>query len=470
MAALPGIIGLLVSIYARPHEISPELRGYNFLYFWFAVTVIGIAVDVRAGRIRLLSTPMLPYVLAFLAWCLLTLAMRRPALLLQNGVNISVSVVLYLVISYPSQQLSTYLKITMVVFSLGLLVATVGADQGLRPLQCVVVPIGAGEGARPFGDGRECSYVDADGEPQPAWLECTSTGEPGIVYGCEHVGLFDTVSLMGRVRYFGVLEDPNDLALATAMALPFAFAFYQVRKSAGRLAVLAATVTVVMLEIVFTQSRGGQLTVTVVLGAYFIEKYGWKRGLVVGAVLGSPILLLGGRSDGSADDSTMERLGCACAGIKMLMWEPIRGIGYSEFAEHHGQTAHNAYILAAGELGLLGMWLFGFIIYLAIKVPVSVLRLQMSDDHDAPVIKTMAMAVLASLVGGAAGIFFLSWTYHYILWIHFGLSGGLFAIVKRRQPSYQCRLGLGEAARIAVGYVVVLIVWSQYIKYKHAWE
>ena len=47
--------------------------------------------------------------------------------------------------------------------------------------------------------------------------------------------------------------------------------------------------------------------------------------------------------------------------------------------------------------------------------------------------------------------------------------GGLFGLVKRRHPSYQCRLRLGDAARVAVGYVVMLIVWSQYIKYKNAW-
>jgi hypothetical protein len=470
MFALPGILGLLVSIYVRPHELYAELRDYNFLYFWLALTVVGVAVDVRAGRIRLASTPMLPYALAFWAWCLITLASRAPDLLPKNGVAVTVCVVLYLVLSYPSQQLSTYLRMTMVIFSLVLFFASVGADQGVRPFQCVVMSIGD-DGARAFGDDRECAYVDEDGAPHPALLDCMSTGQPGIIYGCERVGLFGTVSIgAGRVRYLGVLEDPNDLALATAMSLPFAFAFYQMRRNVVRLAVLVVTVTIIMLEIVFTQSRGGQLTFAAVLGAYFVERFGWKRGAVVGAVLAGPMLLWGGRSDESADGSTMERLGCACAGIKMLMAEPIRGVGYSQYLEHHGQTAHNAYILAAGELGLVGMWLFGFIIYLAIKVPVTVLRLPMSDDHESRVIKTMAMAVLASLAGGAVGIYFLSWTYHYVLWIHLGLSGGLFGLVKRRHPGYECRLRPGEAARIAVGYVIMLVVWSQYIKYKNAWD
>ena len=101
----------------RPHELSAELRDYNFLYFRLALTVIGIALDVGDGRIRLASTPMLPYALALWAWCLVTLASRNPDLLLKNGVNVTVCVILYVLLSYPSQQLSTYLKMTMVILA-----------------------------------------------------------------------------------------------------------------------------------------------------------------------------------------------------------------------------------------------------------------------------------------------------------------------------------------------------------------
>jgi hypothetical protein len=468
MSALPGVIGILVSIYVRPHELTPELREYNFLYFWLAVAVAGIVHDVRARRIRLASTPMLPYVIALWVWCLLTLAVRNLALFPENVIVITVCVVLYLLVSCPSQRLSTFFTIAVVIFSLGLFVAGVGAHQGLRPFQCVASA--SSPSSRPFAEGASCSNVDEEGAPRAGWVDCVSTGRPGIVYACEHVGVFETSSIQGRVRYLGVLEDPNDLSVATAMSLPFAFAFYQAKRSLGRLALLAVTIVVMTAEIVFTQSRGGQLTFIVVLGVYFVEKYGWKRGALVGAGMAVPMLLVGGRSGDSAENSTMERLGCACAAIRMLMWHPILGVGHTQFTENHGLTAHNSYLLAAGELGLPGMWLFTFILYLSVKVPASILRLRMSDDRDSRVIKALATAVLASFAGGVVGIFFLSWTYHYVLWIHFGLSGGLFALVKARRPSYECRLHLREAVRIAAGCIVFLIVWGQYIKYQNAWE
>ena len=115
-----------------------------------------------------------------------------------------------------------------------------------------------------------------------------------------------------------------------------------------------ATLVVVGLEIGFTQSRGGQVTMGAVLGAYFVKKYGWKRGASWASRWPSPVLALGGRHDESAEESTLERLGCAAAGIKMLMSYPIRGVGYTQYTEFHFLTAHNAYVLAAGELGLPG--------------------------------------------------------------------------------------------------------------------
>ena len=44
-------------------------------------------------------------------------------------------------------------------------------------------------------------------------MDCHEGGEPGAIYRCERVGLFGTVSVgEGRVRYRGVLKDPNELA------------------------------------------------------------------------------------------------------------------------------------------------------------------------------------------------------------------------------------------------------------------
>lgn len=361
------------------------------------------------------------------------------------------------------------MKVVTAIFLLGVFVAYVGADQGLSPFECIMFNP-AEKNGKGFTDGRICEMKGPDGLPHDGTMDCIAEGKRGVAYQCERAGLFGTTSVGGgRVRYLGVLQDPNELALATALVVPFAFAFLEIEASVFRVALLLGTLILVAIEIVFTGSRGGQVAFGAVLGAYFIKKYGWKRGFIAAGALAAPMLAMGGRGGEDAEHSTLERLNCAAEGIKMLIMYPVTGVGFSQFTEHHFLTAHNAYILAAGELGLPGMFFFSFLLYLAIKIPIAVMRLDMVETKDTRRLKAIAMATLAAFIGLEIGIFFLSWTYHYVLWIHFGLVSALFTITKRMHPSFKCDLTWKEAKRLMFGYVAFIIVWSGYIKYKGAW-
>ena len=54
-------------------------------------------------------------------------------------------------------------------------------------------------------------------------------GIPGVEYMCEHPGFLGTHSIAGRVRYRGLLKDPNELAWAVGLGVPFAFALYELQ-------------------------------------------------------------------------------------------------------------------------------------------------------------------------------------------------------------------------------------------------
>jgi len=470
MSILPGIIGLLVFTYMRPHEFVRELQDYNFLYIFLLLSLIGMAHDISERRTKIMSSPMLLPVIGFTVWCAVSMGLRKPDILLQKIVLVLVATILFLIIGHGVQRLASLMRVITVIFATGLFVAYVGADQGLSDFQCVIYNP-AQKNGRGWPDGRECYMKEADGSPHEGTFDCINTGKPGVVYQCEHAGLFGTTSVGGgRVRYLGVLQDPNELALATALIVPFAFVFLEIRATVARLALLLLTLILVAVEIVFTSSRGGQVSFGGVLGAYFVKKYGWKRGFIVAAAMAVPMLMLGGRSGDEADHSTMERLGCAAAGIKMLMTYPFTGVGYLQFTEHHFLTAHNAYVLAAGELGLPGMWCFAFILYLGIKIPVTVMRFEMPDTLETRRLKALAMGMLAAFIGCEIGIFFLSWTYHYVLWIHFGLVTSLYCVTKRMYPTYECKLTWKEARNVMMGYVLFLTAWALYIKHKGAWD
>jgi len=340
--------------------------------------------------------------------------------------------------------------------------------QGYQPYTCVeIIP----NTNNTKGNITEilCPIVGPSGEPQDGQAKCVEAGQEGLAYVCEKPGLFGTFSVQGRVRYLGVLQDPNEVALATSMAVPFAFSFFEQKRSFSRLLLLLATLLLVGVGAFFTLSRGGQLVFATVLGAYFIKKYGYKLGLVIAAVMAAPLMLLGGRSGEEAEQSALERLEAAAEGIKMMLRYPIMGVGYGQFTQHHNITAHNAYILSAGELGFGGMCLFVTLLVISIKIPVAVLQHDFAEDPEVAKVKSLAMAMLTAFAGACLGIFFLSWTDHYVLWIHLGLSGALYSVARAKDPNFDVKLTRRDVAIAVAICVMMLIALFLQTKRKGAW-
>jgi O-Antigen ligase len=462
-----GICGLLIFIYMRPHEFVPALASLQLLYPLLLIAIIGIFLDVGARKSRFVSTPQLRIVMMMWFWCLLTLAVRRPDLLASKAINISVSVTLYLVVAYGVQAVPRFMKTTLVIFGLGFFVAAVAVNQGTRPFTCIEIIPGT-ENAKGVPTEMLCPMVGPEGETLDGRAKCVEDGMPGMAYVCEKPGWFGTFSVQGRVRYLGVLMDPNEVALATSMAIPFAFSFFEQRRSLARLLLLITTLALVGTGVVFSQSRGGQIVFSAVLGAYFMKKYGVRRGVLVAATLAVPLMMAGGRSGEEAEQSSLERLEAAAAGIKMFLQYPVTGVGMTQFTDHHNLTAHNAYILSVGELGLPGMWLFITLLMTSIRIPIAVLQHPLVDAEVAKV-QSLAMAMLATFGGALIGIFFLSWTYHYVLWIHFGLAGSLYLVIKAKDPTFEVpvtRRHVGMALGICV---LILVALTIHTKRKHAW-
>jgi hypothetical protein len=469
MYALLGIIGLMISIYVRPYEWNADLAALPFLQVCCLLALVGLAVDIATRRTRFISNPMTPFCVFLAVWCIITLALNAPDQVPGKWSPIFISLLLFILISHGVQTVKSFTRLVLTIFGLGLFVAFIGAEQGTRDFGCHIVPPD-GNNSRQFFDGRSCQPIDDMTQEDAVSLCYTGPGAKGVLYHCEKPGFFNTSSVEGRVRYLGVLTDPNELALATSLALPIAFAFFEMKRSAARLILLLFGLGLIALEVVYTKSRGGQIVFAVVLGAYFVRKYGIRRGAMIAGMMAVPLVVLGGRSGGAADQSSIDRLEAASAAIHFLMWNPLKGVGYTQFTEHHPLTAHNAYLLSAGELGLPGLLCFASIIYLCLKTMVSVLRYDFEDDDvEGAKIKSLAMAMLAVFAGIGIGIFLLSWTYHFILWIHFGLAGSLYAVMKKNYPTFKVKLSLKEFVAIGGVWSCILVGFSIHIWRKGCW-
>ena len=217
MLAIPGIVLIIIFIYVRPQEYFDSLKEIPFLYVFLAATVFGGLLDLKMRNLRFRSTPLLPWIGAFFLWCAFTVLVRAPRSAAPALTGLSICAALYFSIAHCIQTFRALHVVAGTVLAAGIFVCFVGVHQGLAPMGCVIVDASTrGDTSAGTPDGRPCDSIRA------CYL---GDVEPGADYACEHIGLFGTTSVGGgRVRYLGVLQDPNELALAGGVGLPLSFA------------------------------------------------------------------------------------------------------------------------------------------------------------------------------------------------------------------------------------------------------
>jgi hypothetical protein len=455
MFALPGLIALLAYILGRPFDFVPALRSLPLLYVFFGLAVLGFVVDLAQHKIQWRPGIHLPWVVALLIWVCLTVLPRAPITLLTTGPKLLIALSLYFLIAHGVGSFRSFSMLAGLILASTVVVSIVCVHQSLQPFQCVGWDPEQDTLPLPTPDGRACeNHADCvEDAPEPEWS-----------YRCERVGVggISTVG-HGRVRYVGVLNDPNESALTVSLGMPIAIARYQRKRTRLRFLVVLATMLLAAATVVLSQSRGGQLVFLTSLGVYFLKRYRAKGVLVV-LLLALPVLLLGGRGGTGAQDSTNERLICAMAGLKMFIHSPLIGVGFGQFLEHHRQTAHNSFVLAPAELGVVGMVLWGLIFWLSIKI--CWVGSKTATGPEAEEARTWGLALLACLCGMCAGILFLSFNYHFVLWTFFGMAGAYHTLVARHVPNWRLAIGPRDVAFVAAANLGLLAFLFAYIRAK----
>lgn len=245
-----------------------------------------------------------------------------------------------------------------------------------------------------------------------------------------------------RVNWIGIFNDPNDLALTFVIALGFLmpFVFGKV-KFITRVFNLALIATLIY-GIYLTNSRGGYLALLATVYYFFVRKSGkLVLGSIVGGIMAMGLLALGPTRMGAVsttEASASARLDLWYGGIQLFKYNPIFGVGYGRFMEDLPQTAHNSFLLAASELGIVGMFFWVSLIYVSLKQLGRVQNIY-------PEIKNYALGLQSSLIGFSVAAFFLSRTYNILPYILVAFSGALAAITKDKFPNITFRFTRKDA-------------------------
>lgn len=243
-------------------------------------------------------------------------------------------------------------------------------------------------------------------------------------------------ALIWRIRSVGFLSDPNDFAQSIIVVAPWLLMLGYSHKRAGqRILMVLPLLVCAGYTLMLTHSRGGILG-TAAAGLFVVKMYvspaNFARLLLAGGLAAALSMggLGGDRAMSSKEQSASERIDAWNDGLMMLKGNPLLGVGYGNFTEHHHRTAHNSFVLCFAETGLAGYSLWLGMIIIAIKS----LNRVIACSEPGSVSSHYAGLLRASIVGFLVCAWFLSRTFVPTLYLLLAMAVCLLYTTRKAYP------------------------------------
>jgi O-antigen ligase len=248
----------------------------------------------------------------------------------------------------------------------------------------------------------------------------------------------------------GIYSNPNDLAFAIVLTLPFCFAFLLSTRSIPRKVAWVGSMLVMCLALFLTASRAGFIEL-LVTGAVCLWIFGIRgkrfhlvaAGLLVALLVG---FTAGGKlkdrffaisgndleteNDVSAHGSYEQRRLLMAESFKAIAHYPL-GIGMDNFANYSGmwREVHVSYLQIAAEGGIGALVLY--VLFFARGFG-NLRRLRRMPGYDAE-IELFSGALYGSLIGFVVGAFFAPEAYEYFPYFAVAYTSVLLAIAREKE-------------------------------------
>jgi O-antigen ligase len=266
----------------------------------------------------------------------------------------------------------------------------------------------------------------------------------------------------------GIYSNPNDLAFAIVLSLPFGLAFLLRTNSVLRKAVWAVSLSLMISALFLTASRGAFITF-LVAGAVSLWHFGIKGrrlyliaatgviaiivGIAVGGQLKDRLLAMSGEeldtnSQSSAYGSYEQRRILIARSLEGIEHYPILGIGLHNFSTYSGvwRDVHVTYLQIAVEGGVPALILYLMFFGRGFS---NLLQLRRLGNPDLEV-KLFAGALHSSLVGFLVGALFAPEAYQYFPYFAVAYTAVLLAIA-REQSCGELSSGGSNRSQLSAG-------------------
>jgi len=233
-------------------------------------------------------------------------------------------------------------------------------------------------------------------------------------------------------------KNPNDLALMVNLLLPLTVALFLASKETWQRIVLLTAVGVEAVTVVLTYSRGGAVTLAVIVLAYLwkLRRQRERSFIYVGllaAILALPLLpssyfdRMSTITNVEADrtGSAQERISDMIIAGKTILANPIIGAGMGMnmlvMREARGGWlgVHNVYLEHALDLGLIGLGIFLVLLWSSLRAVAHVQHTSSSPD-----LVFLAQGLQISLIAYATAALFHPVSYQYYFYYIAGLAIG----------------------------------------------
>jgi hypothetical protein len=251
----------------------------------------------------------------------------------------------------------------------------------------------------------------------------------------------------------GIYSNPNDLAFAIVLSIPFCLMFLLRTRSVVRKLLWTAALLLMSTALVMTASRGGFITL-VVSGAVCLWHFGVKgKRLYLVAASGLVVLLLLAFSGGTMKDrfssmwedtpttreqrraqgSYEQRWYLIETAIEGIEHYPILGIGAENFTTYSGEwrEVHMTFLQIAVEGGIPSLILYLLFFARGFR---NLRLLQKHKDLD-PDVRLFVGALHSSLVGFVVGALFAPEAYQFFPFFAVAYTAALLAIVREQEAA-----------------------------------
>ncbi|MGD0507262.1 MAG: O-antigen ligase family protein, partial [Terriglobales bacterium] len=247
----------------------------------------------------------------------------------------------------------------------------------------------------------------------------------------------------------GIYDNPNDLAFAIVLSLPFVLAFMITARNAAIKAFWLCGMLVMAVAIFATASRGGfiDLVISLSVALYFFAIKGKRLYLLVATGLIGVVVMgaFGGKlydrfaalsgdsaTDQSAYGSYEDRKYLMLRALDAIEHYPILGIGVRDFPTYSliWHDVHMTYLQICAEGGIAVLIIYLMFFWRAFK-NLKILRQTKNLD---PGIVLFVGALQSSLVGFVVGALFAPEAYQFFPYFAVAFTATLLQTVKEQEP------------------------------------